>query len=167
MHRSLPSVCALLLGACLALPLSAASPPAPVTLERLEWLLGSWVTGGDAWQTFERWERQGDNVFRGLGGNLEADGGSARILETLHLLHIDGTLYYLAKVEENPLPTIFPLVELTGDSAVFANPAHDFPTRLEYRRTGGGISVRISGSNGEGYTLSFIRPAESARLPTP
>jgi hypothetical protein len=153
----------------IALPLRAASPPAPVTLDRLTWMLGSWVTAGEAWQTFEHWERVGQDVFRGVGGSRDLPDGSARVMETLHLLHIDGELFYLAKVKENPLPVAFRLTELAGDRAVFENPDHDFPTRLEYMRGGdGAMSVRVSGSDDVSYTLELGRPeASSPPLPAP
>ena len=165
------TVNALLATVCLlgALQLHAASPPAPVNLDRLSWLLGSWVTPGEAWQTFERWERVGPDVFRGIGGSLDLGDGSTRVMETLHLLHIDGELFYLAKVAENPLPTAFRLTELSGKRAVFENPDHDFPTRLEYTRgDGDAVSVRVSGADGVGFTLQFARPREAAPpLPAP
>jgi hypothetical protein len=46
--------------------------------------------------------------------------------------------------------TPFRLVEIGPGRAVFANPEHDFPRRIEYLRDGDGMTVRVSGAGGDG-----------------
>jgi hypothetical protein len=70
-----------------------------------------------------------------------------------------GEVFYIAKVAHNPLPIAFKLSECGEGLAVFTNPAHDFPRRLEYRLAGDALSVQVSDGTegGKGFTLNFKR----------
>jgi hypothetical protein len=79
-------------------------------------------------------------------------------VEELRLVEMDGGVFYVAKVSHNELPVAFRLVECGADRLVFANPAHDFPRRLEYdRQADGRLSVRVSDGASQGFTLVFVR----------
>jgi peptidylprolyl isomerase len=43
-------------------------------------------------------------------------------------------------------PTAFKLTEQSAERAVFTNPAHDFPQRIEYFRDAGGLHALVSGA---------------------
>jgi hypothetical protein len=67
-------------------------------------------------------------------------------------------VFYIAKVSHNEYPVAFRLVECEDGWLVFANPTHDFPQRLEYRRVGeAGLQVNVSAGS-RGFTLDFRRP---------
>ena len=84
--------------------------------------------------------------------------------EDLRLVAMGGSVFYLAKVTHNELPIPFRLIECGDDRLVFANPAHDFPRRLEYgRQPDGRLHVRVSDGADKGFTLDFGRqPGASA-----
>jgi hypothetical protein len=45
-------------------------------------------------------------------------------------------------------PAVFPASEVSDSHAVFANPAHDFPQRIIYRRRGEILAARVEGQIG-------------------
>jgi hypothetical protein len=45
---------------------------------------------------------------------------------------MQGELFYLPKVAENPYPVPFKLVSSENNRLVFENPGHDFPQRIIY-----------------------------------
>ncbi|MBU2500506.1 hypothetical protein KJ682_04160 [bacterium] len=125
----------------------AAERPGP--LDPLAWMLGRWVdTEGGAEET---WTALSPDTWEGratVGGTTES----------LRIVHMAGEIFYLAKVDHNPLPVAFRLVECEEGRVRFANPAHDFPTELAYDLAGDGtMNVTVSGSDGKGFTLVFAR----------
>lgn len=85
--------------------------------------------------------------------------GALRESESLRLVVMAGEVYYLAKVPHNPLPVAFRLSEGGDRSAVFTNPDHDFPRRIEYHLGDGVLTVRVSDGGEKGFELRFTRPA--------
>jgi hypothetical protein len=59
-------------------------------------------------------------------------------------------LFYVAHPKARTPGTDFKLVRLSGQEAVFENPAHDFPKRLIYRKNAdGSLTARIEGNGTE------------------
>jgi hypothetical protein len=76
----------------------------------------------------------------------------------LLLAEMAGDVYYIAKVKSNPYPVPFKLVDSSAQHAVFENPDHDFPKRLEYRRTEqGGLNVRVSDGGSKSFVIAFTK----------
>jgi hypothetical protein len=67
-----------------------------------------------------------------------------------------GGLEYVAKPSGQAEAT-FRSVRVSGDEVVFENPAHDFPTRIMYRRAAnGGVVAAIEGPrNGKTQRIEF------------
>jgi len=61
----------------------------------------------------------------------------------------DGETHFVA-VLEGQEPTKFKLTGSGADWARFENPQHDFPTRIEFRRTAGGLHAEIAGPGKDG-----------------
>ena len=105
---------------------------APGPLERFSWLSGCWageVRGGRA---TEMWVAATPELMLGLAFTTRA--GRPPEFEFLRLEARDGGVAYVAQPQGNP-PTAFALQsDSAADEAVFTNPAHDFPTRVGYRR---------------------------------
>ena len=80
--------------------------------------------------------------------------------ESLRLVEMSGEVFYVAKVGHNDLPIAFKLTSGSDDRAVFENPQHDFPKRLEYRLTEGRLVVTVSDGGTRGFTLDFTRTTE-------
>jgi hypothetical protein len=123
-----------------------AAAPAARGVEALAWLSGVWVQDkGDRW-TEERWAPPRGGVM--LGTSLSGSGSTAREFEFLRLAPAsDGSIsYWAAPGGKAAVP--FRLVSNSAREAVFENPAHDFPTRIAYRRSGNVLTATISGPGG-------------------
>jgi hypothetical protein len=59
------------------------------------------------------------------------------------------TTSYIAQPRGRP-PTTFRLTASGADWARFENPAHDFPQRIEYRRTPDGLHAETAGPDKDG-----------------
>ncbi|KRG43378.1 hypothetical protein ARC20_10055 [Stenotrophomonas panacihumi] len=151
---------------CLALlflggvmPLAQAAEAVPARLQSLAWLLGSWEREGlrEGSSGVETWQVVGD-AFVGSGKRLK---GTTVAFEEKLRLEANGTdVFYVADVAENPQSVRFRMVEQAGTSAVFENPAHDFPKRIAYRLEGDQLVVVTSG-DGREVTFRFKRVAAS------
>jgi hypothetical protein len=142
-------------------------------LKQLTWLLGHWRAEAgervirESWApvSTETWEGYGTTRAAAPGGGAAGEGvaagGEGAVLESesLRLVQMAGEVFYIAKVGHNALPVAFRLSECGEGFAVFVNPAHDFPRRLEYRLAGDALSVRVSDGSegGQGFTLNFKR----------
>lgn len=132
--------------ACCWVP--AASANDCISLQPADWVLGDWVTADGA---TESWQRLGPRTFEGAGTS-----GANR--ETLRLVEMSGRVYYIAKVAHNELPVAFRLVKCDDGRLVFENPAHDFPRRLEYRRTAGdAMTVTVGDGRERSFEIRFHR----------
>lgn len=134
-----------------ALNLIAAFAAAPTTfdsnrtaLDKLSWLLGSWTMIGAQAVTFESWQRSDSAEF--AGNSIVLAGTDTVFSEKLALLATDSGLFYAAEVAHNPAPTYFKMIRQDSITAVFENPAHDFPTRIIYfRLNADSLHARIEG----------------------
>ena len=52
--------------------------------------------------------------------------------ESMRLVAMADAVFLIAKLEHSPLPVSFKLTQFSDSTAVFENPAHDFPTRIVY-----------------------------------
>ena len=122
----------------------------------LTWLVGNWertnVKPGNSGN--ERWQFEGPYKLKGLGVTLR--GSDTAFVEKIEILIKDDKLYYVADVIENSEPVYFEMSSIARDGFVCENPEHDFPKKIEYKRTGSNLSVLISaGSKSQSYL--FIR----------
>ena len=128
----------------------AASPPAqpPAAAASFEWISGTWVArDGDKW-TEERWAPPRGGVL--MGTSLAGIGERAEAYEFMRIApDKDGVVSFWGSPGGAP-PVGFKLVSSAANSAVFENPAHDFPTRIAYRRDGEVLTATISGPGGLG-----------------
>ena len=130
------------------------------SLGGLRWLLGEWTADGDRTNFRESWTESTPRTFEGAGIERSKPDGAVKGSESLRLVEMTGSVYYLSKVSHNELPIAFRLTSCDGSTYVFENPAHDFPKRLEYRRDGEDrLVVRVSDGGDKGFTLDFHRAA--------
>lgn len=127
-------------------------------VQQLRWLLGQWTQSTSRSITHETWEDVGGGVFRGSGRVLSAADRVERSRESLLLAEMADDVYYIAKVKSNPYRVPFKLVDSSAQHAVFENPDHDFPKRLEYRRTEqGGLNVTVSDGGSKSFVIAFTK----------
>jgi len=133
------------------------------SLAPMRWLLGEWLAEGEKSTWRERWSETGPATWEGRGIETSGSDPARSSSEALRMVEMGGGVFYVAKVAHNELPVAFRLVECGAGRLVFANPAHDFPRRLEYTRTPGDrLRVRVSDGGAQGFTLDFARQAEAA-----
>ena len=140
--RHLPRFLAL----TLLMSASSSSLVAAAETPSLGWLAGHWCGGDPAGQVEEFWLPARDEVMIGVNRTLK--GGRTAGFEYLRIVPMNGRPTYFAQPSGWPATSF----ERTGggsDWVRFENPEHDFPQRIEYRRTRGGIRAQISGP-GEG-----------------
>ena len=126
--------------------LLAAAAPGKADVSRLAWLSGRWVSeDGERW-TEESWTRPRGGMMLGAGSS--GRGNRVRDWEHMRIAPDDeGVLSFWGSPKGRP-PVPFKLVSLSADEVVFENPAHDFPTRISYRRAGKELIATISGAGG-------------------
>ncbi len=133
------------------------------SLASMDWLLGEWLAEGSKTTWRENWTAIGQKTWEGRSVEASTTDPGKQSSEELRIVEMGGSVFYLAKVTHNELPIPFRLVECGDGRLVFANPAHDFPRRLDYERQADGrLQVRVSDGADKGFTLDFLRqPAAS------
>ncbi|MGF1508906.1 MAG: DUF6265 family protein [Myxococcota bacterium] len=119
----------------------------------LDWLAGSWGrTVGDKTHE-EHWRWVGDRLD---GRGCMIRDGQTVFSEDMTVEFRAGGPVFVANPTENPTPNRdpnqvgpalieFPMTEVGERRIAFENPAHDWPTRIEYWRTGETLHARASG----------------------
>ncbi len=142
-----------------AAPVSAELSPA---LAPLSWWLGTW--DAEDGSSREHWAANGGALY---GVALDARGGFEVLIvdDGEAGKPADGALRLLA------MPGGSPAVEFqrvdsgaVGPSASFANPAHDFPKQVSYRRDGEALAAEVSGG-GRSIPFRFRRAGDPPREP--
>jgi hypothetical protein len=149
-RRMLPAglACALLLG----FTGQTASAQAVDPLERLAFMAGCWEMRTPTRVSHEQWMAPSGGMMLGMSRTVVS--GVAREWEALHIVVRDGAVTFGAQ-PGGSAPVFFTATETTDSSATFANPAHDFPQRIIYRRRGAdSLFARIEG--GEGANVRWI-----------
>lgn len=96
-------------------------------------------------------------LMLGLNRSTRRDGQGHASFEYLRIEERADAVVYVASPGGGP-PTEFALVSWTADEAVFANPEHDFPKRIVYRRLGAdGLEARAVGDDDRGPAWTFRR----------
>ena len=150
-----------LLGGALLLvgPMEDATPR---RVERLRWLSGCWEQSDARSTTEEFWTTPNGGILFGVGRTIvRRDQGDTTVsYEVTRIFERGGKLIFAASPAGQPQAE-FTEQELTDTTVVFANPAHDFPQFVRYRRRGAGeLHGRVDGKmNGkdEGFELHYRR----------
>jgi len=110
------------------------------------WLAGGWVTQSDDGGWSEEWwtpPRGGVMLGAGRSGN----GDKVVSWEQTRIEQARGKISFCA-LPKGQAGACFTATKVTAEEIVFENPAHDFPTRVAYRRVGQEVAAEISGPNG-------------------
>ena len=129
----------------LAILLLAAAPP-PQGAAALGWMAGDWISDSETEWTEERWSDARGGML--LGTSRSGEGEKATFFEFMRIAADDeGQVSFIAQTDDGA-PVAFGLTALEGQSAVFENPGHDYPTRIRYWREGEVLRAEISGPDG-------------------
>ena len=134
----------LALGVISSITASAAEAPRPVLLP---WLSGHWCSQVDDEVIEEYWMPPAGD--RAIGVSRTVKAGKTTAFEFLRIEADAGTAVYVAQPQGRP-PTAFRLTAVGMDWVRFENPQHDFPRRVEYRRTDSGLHAEIAGPGKDG-----------------
>ena len=136
----------------LMMPAPALAQTAP---EDLAWLGGLWESGPSPWIE-ERWDEPRGGTLIGharFGMEDKALGFEFFRVQAGE----DGVLVYHAQPEGRPAVP-FRLAAAEGTSVSFENPAHDFPQRIRYERSGDTLTATLSKLDGsEPQVFTFRR----------
>jgi hypothetical protein len=132
--------------AALCVFVNACAADAP-TARTFAWLSGHWCsqTGDELLEEF--WMPAEGDIALGVGRTVKA--GRVKTFEFMRIRTRDGETNYIAIHEGQP-ETAFRLTASGPDWARFENPQHDFPRRVEYRRTSSGLHAEIAGPGKDG-----------------
>ncbi|HKE01170.1 MAG TPA: DUF6265 family protein [Planctomycetota bacterium] len=129
---------------------------APLKLESLAWMSGHWREISDRATTEELWMPPSGGLMLGLnrsvGGKGKAQFEYLRIEEDAQ-----GVVYQASPRGAKPTP--FRLTASEKGHAVFENPEHDFPKKIEYRLDGEKLVASIAGEK-PGPSWTFVRVGE-------
>jgi hypothetical protein len=133
---------------------SGAWGQAPATVEQLGWLAGCWsAIGGEPGST-EQWMAPAGGTMFGIGRTVR--GGVTRQHEFMQLRDTPEGIVFIA-LPSGQTEGRFPAERIGPRSAVFHNPAHDFPQRVIYESPDTDtLDARIEGlRNGQLRTIRF------------
>lgn len=104
------------------------------TANDLGWLAGCWETSTKTATISEQWMKPAGGSLIGMSRTVRD--GKTVAWEFIRIAAVDGVLSYIARPHQNKEETVFKLTESSAMRVVFANPAHDFPQRVIYRKDG-------------------------------
>jgi hypothetical protein len=133
--------------ALLALMVPSAFAADAPALTGFGWISGHWCGGSGDERIEEYWMSSDGDVLLGLGRSLK--GLQTASFEYMRIVMEDGVPVFVAQPGGRP-PTAFRRTAGGADWARFENPAHDFPTRVEYRRRGEALHAEIAGPGKDG-----------------
>jgi uncharacterized protein DUF6265 len=138
--------------AAVVLTASADAAPSPGPLEPLRFLTGCWRgPSGKDQVVEEHYTSPSANLMLGMARYTR--NGVATSYEFYTISTRDSGLVFTPRLEgQAPVP--FPLAKLDKTGVTWENPAHDFPTRIAYRRAGDSLMARIEGPGPDGKTAS-------------
>ncbi len=128
----------------LALALDSRAPHRGV--EQLRWMEGCWEFTVGERTVEEQWMAPRGGTMLGMSRTVR---GRRTVAWETVLLREDsaGAISYHA-FPSGQAAAVFPATEVSDSHAVFANPQHDFPQRIIYRRRAGTLAARVEGEIG-------------------
>ena len=142
----------LLISGVLAACAAGAIPAEPAKPANFGWLSGYWCSESGGRLVEEYWLPAGGDPALLAGLSRTVKGGKTVNFEFLRIQHEAGETNYLAQPQGVP-PISFRLTAAGANRARFENRQHDFPKRVEYRRTAAGLHAEIAGPGQDGKEL--------------
>lgn len=117
----------------------------------LNWLAGHWCNTSGERSIEEHWLAERGGLMLGVNRTVTRNKASFEFIR----IEIDASgARYTAQPGGAP-PTTFTLVSATANSAIFTNPQHDFPKRVQYRREGDTLNARVDDGTDGGNKEEF------------
>lgn len=113
--------------------------------DQLSWLTGCWERRTASGVIQEQWSSNAGGMLHGFSRTVRRD--TVIAWEFVRIYAVGDTLVFEAQPSRQAKAE-FRAVAPFDPEVVFANPAHDFPQRVVYRRSGDSLLARIEGSRG-------------------
>lgn len=127
----------------LAAVLAGGSAP-PVSGELPAWLAGCWAFERGNVRVEEQWMAPAGGLMLGISRTVRGD---AAVEHEFLVMRFEGNNLVLIASPSGQATTAFHLVGQNPAEVVFANPSHDFPQRITYRRSpDGGVVATVEGN---------------------
>ena len=127
----------------ISLSFAAAAAAESGDVAKLDWITGCW-SGQAGPMTFEeQWNRPQGGQMMGLGRVLRR--GKVVSSEFMRIDQTKDGISYTPRIGTKDAPVSFKLTSQNDGEVIFENPTHDFPQRILYRKTPGGLFARIDG----------------------
>lgn len=141
----------IVLAALILFPIFSVENP---TLADLSWISGDWQTApGGRRQIEEHWTAVAGGSMMGVSRTIAGD--KTVEFEYLRIEQRADGIYYVAHPKARCPGTDFKLTSVSATEAIFENPQHDFPKRIIYRKTEGGLTASIDAGEGS-KGMSFV-----------
>jgi hypothetical protein len=112
-------------------------------LPALTWMSGCWSMAAGPMTIDEQWSKPAAETL--LGASRTMKQGRTVFHEFMRIEQQGTEVTYTPRIGTSAKPVTFRLIKQTADEVVFENAAHDFPQRIIYRKTAGGLHARIEG----------------------
>lgn len=124
----------------------------------LQFLSGCWAGQG----VEEQWNTPFGGQMMGLARNTR--GPRVVFSEFMRIQTAkDGSIVYTPRIGTNAKPVEFKAIKVSATEVVFENLEHDFPKRILYRKTDGGLFARIEDDKkGQDFPMRPV-PCSGAR----
>ena len=125
----------------------------PPTVMDVAWISGCWDLTRNARHVVENWTPVEGGTMLGVSRTV----ANGKTTESEFLIIRQGAkgLEYVAKPSGQPEAT-FTAARVSANEVVFENPAHDFPTRIIYKRDGDALIASIEGTmNGRARRIDY------------
>ncbi len=116
--------------------------PASHNIADMRWMAGCWTLSSGKRVVTEFWLPPDGGTMLGLSRTIS--GGQTVEYEFLLIRVGRDAIEYVAKPSGQP-EAVFTATRVVAGESVFENPKHDFPTKITYRRTDGGLLATIEG----------------------
>jgi len=137
----------------IALAMSGMFQPAKPTADDVGWMSGCWAFTRNGRHVIEQWTPAEGGTLIGLSRTVA--NGRTTEYEFLLIRSGAGGLEYVAK-PSGQAEGVFTAATVSANEAIFENPAHDFPKRILYKRSGDTLTAAIEGPmNGETRRIEF------------
>ncbi|MEO9601342.1 DUF6265 family protein [Parasphingorhabdus sp.] len=110
-----------------------------------DWLAGCWETADKA--SKEVWVVETDGSLIGFGASVKND--QIGFYEVLHIKLSEDDEWTFIAHPSGQARTRFTVTEMTENSITFANPSHDYPQQISYRRDGDMLFATIAATGGK------------------
>lgn len=157
------SVCALAACCIFATTVGAQSHPT----DSLTWLAGCWERRTPSGVVEEQWSSASGGMLLGFSRTVRRD--TVVEYEFVRIYSAGDTLVYAAQPSRQARAEFRAIPPFEPGALVFANPSHDFPQRIIYRRVGtDSLVARIEGTrNGQPRGIDFPYRRVSCPSPSP